>query len=223
MRYGWTRAVPGTKQYGILAAIDSRTNRIAWQRRMPHQLGFGGGSMTTAGNLVFHGEPDGNIQAYDAKTGDLIWQFQTGFGADSPVMTYEIDAKIVTEPTGSSPDAPGLSWKNSINVAHASSAAYHDSTRRLYVLTDDPQGFVYQLSTDNYALLSSHALGRHGLALTVSNDGSRVYIVAEGANAGDPRQLHVLDATQAGLPLVQANPLDIPNSSNGAVLLAANG
>jgi quinohemoprotein ethanol dehydrogenase len=92
-RYGWTRAVPGTKQYGILAAIDSRTNRIAWQRRMPHQLGFGGGSMTTAGNLVFHGEPDGNIQAYDAKTGDLIWQFQTGFGADSPVMTYEIDGE----------------------------------------------------------------------------------------------------------------------------------
>jgi plastocyanin len=46
--------------------------------------------MTTAGNLVFHGEPDGNLQAYDAKTGDLLWQFQTGFGADSPAMTYAV-------------------------------------------------------------------------------------------------------------------------------------
>ena len=60
---------------------------------MPHQLGFGGGTMTTAGNLVFHGEPDGNLQAYHARTGDLLWQFQTGFGADSPAMTYEIEGE----------------------------------------------------------------------------------------------------------------------------------
>ncbi|HYU46582.1 MAG TPA: hypothetical protein VEK84_10455, partial [Terriglobales bacterium] len=134
--------------------------------------------------------------------------------------SYEIDVNVVTQPAGPSPDAPGLIWKNSVNVAHASAAAYHDSTRRLYVLTDDPQGFVYQASTDNYSVLSSHALGRHALTLAVANDGSRVYVVSEGANAGDPRQLHVLDATQPGLPLVQANPLDIPNSSNGAVLLS---
>jgi alcohol dehydrogenase (cytochrome c) len=92
-RYGWTRNVPGTKQYGILAALDSRTNRIAWQRRMPYQIGFGGGTMTTAGNLLFHGEPDGNFQAYDARTGELLWEFQTGFGADSPSMTYEVDGE----------------------------------------------------------------------------------------------------------------------------------
>ena len=105
-------------------------------------------------------------------------------------------------------------------MAHASAVAYHDATRRLYVLTDDPQGFVYQVSTDNYAVLSSHALGRHGLTLAVSNDGSRVYVVAEGANTGALRQLHVLDATQAGLPLVQAQPMDIANSANSAVVLA---
>lgn len=132
--------------------------------------------------------------------------------------SYEIDVNVVTQISSTSPDSPGLAWDNSINVAHASAVAYHDSTRRLYVLTDDPQGFVYQVSTDNYALLTSHALGHHGLALAVSNDGSRIYVIAEGTNAGDPRQLHVLDATQAGLPLVQANPLDIPNSANGIVV-----
>jgi plastocyanin len=89
-RYGWTRNVPGTGQYGFLVALDSRTNKIVWKKRTPYQLGFGGGTMTTAGNLVFHGEPDGNIQAHDARTGDLLWQFQTGFGADSPTMTYEV-------------------------------------------------------------------------------------------------------------------------------------
>jgi plastocyanin len=89
-RFGWTRNVPGTKQYGLLVAVDGRTNRIVWRKRMPYQLGFGGGTMTTAGNLVFHGEPDGRLQAYDATTGDLLWEFQTGFGADSPAMTYEV-------------------------------------------------------------------------------------------------------------------------------------
>jgi plastocyanin len=74
----------------LLVAVDSRTNRIAWQKRLPYQLGFGGGTMATAGDLVFHGEPDGNVQAYHARTGELLWQFQTGFGADSPPMTYEI-------------------------------------------------------------------------------------------------------------------------------------
>src|SRR5262249_22880259 len=102
--------------------------------------------------------------------------------------SYEVDVNVVTETTSPSPDSPALSWKNSINVAHALAVAYHDATRRLYVLTDDPQGFVYEVSTDNYALLSSYAVGQQGLTLAVSNDGSRVYVVASAAKDSDPRQ-----------------------------------
>jgi quinohemoprotein ethanol dehydrogenase len=47
--------------------------------------------MTTAGGIAFHGNGDGNFQAYDAKTGNLLWQWQTGAGADAPAMTYMID------------------------------------------------------------------------------------------------------------------------------------
>ena len=47
--------------------------------------------LSTAGGLVFHGEPDGNVQAYDTRAGDLLWQWQTGFGADGPPVTHEID------------------------------------------------------------------------------------------------------------------------------------
>ena len=49
----------------------------------------GSGVTATAGGLVFHGEPDGNLQAYDARTGDLIWQFQTGFYESGPVAVYQ--------------------------------------------------------------------------------------------------------------------------------------
>lgn len=58
---------------------------------MPYSVGQGSGALATGGGIVFHGEPDGNFQAYDDKTGDLLWQWQTGAGADAPAITYEID------------------------------------------------------------------------------------------------------------------------------------
>jgi glucose dehydrogenase/plastocyanin len=85
-------AVPtgaGIKYSGILAAVDAKTNKIAWQKEMPYEIQNGGGVTATAGGLIFHGEPDGNLQAYDAKTGELLWQFQTGGNANNPVSTYE--------------------------------------------------------------------------------------------------------------------------------------
>jgi quinohemoprotein ethanol dehydrogenase len=81
----------GAKYGGTLTAVDSRTNKIAWQKRMPYSIGQGSGSLVTASDVLFHGEPDGKVQAYDAKTGDLLWQWQTGAGADAPAITYEID------------------------------------------------------------------------------------------------------------------------------------
>ena len=81
----------GAKYGGTLTAVDSRTNKIAWQQRRPYSIGQGSGALATAGDLVFHGEPDGQFQAYDARNGELLWQWQTGAGADAPAITYEID------------------------------------------------------------------------------------------------------------------------------------
>jgi quinohemoprotein ethanol dehydrogenase len=81
----------GAKYGGTLTAVDSRTNKIAWQKRTPYSIGQGSGALATAGDIVFHGEPDGQFQAYDARSGELLWQWQTGAGADAPAITYEID------------------------------------------------------------------------------------------------------------------------------------
>ena len=81
----------GTRNAGTLTAMDSRTNKIVWQKKMPYSIGQGSGALSTAGGVVFHGEPDGKVQAYDDKTGDLLWEFQTAAGADAPAATYEID------------------------------------------------------------------------------------------------------------------------------------
>jgi quinohemoprotein ethanol dehydrogenase len=87
-----TQAPPiGSPLSGTFTAIDSHTNKIAWQHRMPYRMGGGGGSTVTAGGLLLRGEPDGNFVAVDAKTGELLWKFQTGFGADAPAVVYEVD------------------------------------------------------------------------------------------------------------------------------------
>ncbi|HXH12549.1 MAG TPA: PQQ-binding-like beta-propeller repeat protein [Alphaproteobacteria bacterium] len=91
---GGTQAAPiGSPMYGTFTAIDSRTNKIVWQKKMPYRIGMGSGAMTTAGGLVFHGHPDGNFLAFDARTGEELWRFQTGFGADAPAITYEVDGE----------------------------------------------------------------------------------------------------------------------------------
>jgi alcohol dehydrogenase (cytochrome c) len=81
----------GAKYGGTLTAVDSRTNKIVWQKKTSYSIGQGSGALATATDLVFHGEPDGNFQAYDAKTGELLWQWQTGAGADAPAISYEVD------------------------------------------------------------------------------------------------------------------------------------
>jgi quinohemoprotein ethanol dehydrogenase len=93
LRYvGGSQASPiGSPWSGTFTAIDSKTNKIAWQHETPYRMGAAGGSAATAGGLVFRGDPDGNLLAVDAKTGEELWRFQTGFGADAPAILYEVD------------------------------------------------------------------------------------------------------------------------------------
>ena len=78
---------------GTFTAIDSNTNKIAWQHKMPYRMGGGSGSSVTASGLLFRGEPDGNFVAVNAKTGETLWKFQTGFGPDAPPIIYEVDGE----------------------------------------------------------------------------------------------------------------------------------
>lgn len=89
---GPTTKVPGLPHFAVLAAIDSQTGKIAWKKQMRPGTLRGGGTLTTAGGLLFRLDADGNFNAYDAKTGDVLWQFQTGYagGAGTP-STFDID------------------------------------------------------------------------------------------------------------------------------------
>jgi glucose dehydrogenase len=68
----------------MLTAIDTRTGRAAWKQEQPGLYGFGSGTLTAGCGLVFHSEPTGEFMALDTQTGEILWKFQTGFGADAP-------------------------------------------------------------------------------------------------------------------------------------------
>jgi quinohemoprotein ethanol dehydrogenase len=81
--------VPGLSKlsFGVLAAIDSRTDKIAWRKELHNARSTG--ALATAGGLVFQMASDGNLQAYKAENGSLVWQFQTGARTGGPPVAFD--------------------------------------------------------------------------------------------------------------------------------------
>jgi quinohemoprotein ethanol dehydrogenase len=58
-----------------------------------HQDFFNGGTLATAGNLVFQGTADGYLSAYDATSGKRLWHFYAGLGIISAPISYAVGGK----------------------------------------------------------------------------------------------------------------------------------
>jgi quinohemoprotein ethanol dehydrogenase len=73
---------------GFLTAYDMKTGKIAWQKSFPKESCYSG-AVSTAGNVVFSGRNNGEFVAYNATTGEQLWSFQTGAGANAAPAVYE--------------------------------------------------------------------------------------------------------------------------------------
>lgn len=76
-------------RWGLVSAVDLSSGHLRWQHKTPEPLV--GGVLATAGGLIFTGEGNGNIDALDAVSGKLLWQYKCDAGANAPPITYEID------------------------------------------------------------------------------------------------------------------------------------
>jgi glucose dehydrogenase len=79
-------------QRGALIAWDPVTQKEKW--RANGGASIGGGTVTTAGNLVIQVVPDGHLVAYSADKGEKLLDVQTGMrGGMGPPVTYMLDGK----------------------------------------------------------------------------------------------------------------------------------
>jgi quinohemoprotein ethanol dehydrogenase len=82
---------PKNPAFGRLLAWDPVKQKEAW--RVEHVAPWNGGTLTTAGNLVFQGTADGRFVAYNATTGEKLWESATGTGVVAAASTYMLDGQ----------------------------------------------------------------------------------------------------------------------------------
>jgi quinohemoprotein ethanol dehydrogenase len=76
---------------GALVAWDPVHGKPAW--KVPLDTVWNGGTLATAGGLVFQGTADGWLSAYDATSGKRLWRFNAGHGVIAPPISYEAGGK----------------------------------------------------------------------------------------------------------------------------------
>jgi alcohol dehydrogenase (cytochrome c) len=92
-------AVDAENMAGSVSAFDPATGNEVWRWR--NTVPMCGSVLTTGGGLVFAGEPSGEFHAFNARTGEPLWQFQCGSGHHSSPTTYSVGGRqFVAVPTG---------------------------------------------------------------------------------------------------------------------------
>ncbi len=92
-------APPGGKASARLEAIDPLTGKSAWS--IEYALPGLGSVLATGGNLVFNGDSEGLVHAYDAKSGKELWKFNVGSGIRSGLISYKAGGKqYILVPSG---------------------------------------------------------------------------------------------------------------------------
>ena len=77
------------KTTGALMAWDPVARKARWT--VPYAGPINGGTLSTAGNLVFQGTAGGELRAYTADTGKLLWSFPAQTGVVAGPMTYSVN------------------------------------------------------------------------------------------------------------------------------------
>jgi quinohemoprotein ethanol dehydrogenase len=73
---------------GSLVAWDPVAQTVRWRVTLPTL--WNGGTLATAGDLVFQGTGDGYFTAYDGSTGASLWRFNAGLGIIGAPISYSV-------------------------------------------------------------------------------------------------------------------------------------
>ena len=76
---------------GHISAWDPILQEERW--RVTHESPWNGGILSTAGNLLLQGNAEGQLVAYSADQGELLWQFDAQTGIVAPPVTFRRDGE----------------------------------------------------------------------------------------------------------------------------------
>jgi alcohol dehydrogenase (cytochrome c) len=76
---------------GWVTAINAEDGSVRWKVQTPKPMVAG--ITATAGGLVFTGDLDGQVLAYDVTSGTVLWRKPTGGAIGGGVITYEAGGK----------------------------------------------------------------------------------------------------------------------------------
>jgi quinohemoprotein ethanol dehydrogenase len=110
-----------------LLAWDPVARSARW--RVLHTDTVGGGTLTTAGNLVFQGTDTGRLVAYSADRGAKLWEMNVGLGIMAAPSTYSLDGRQYVSVLAGLGGAVGLYGRNP--------QSHYKATGRVYTFTLD--------------------------------------------------------------------------------------
>ena len=82
-------AAPMPEPKAHLKAFDPLTGEVVWSVR--NKSGYNGGVLATAGGIIFQGDGDGVVTAFNTDNGELLWSYEAFATIGAPPITYEID------------------------------------------------------------------------------------------------------------------------------------
>ena len=89
---GWAGRDRNLWSTSILEAIDYKTGKVAWRRDIGTGEGVAG-ILTTAGNVLFTADNNGNLIALEPATGKALWHVPLGEHMATAPSTYMLDGR----------------------------------------------------------------------------------------------------------------------------------
>ncbi len=75
----------------VVKALDYKNGKVRWEHKFPGRGTAGSGFLSTAGHLLFSGDPSGNLVAWNPEDGKILWHMKLTANVSNGPMTYTLD------------------------------------------------------------------------------------------------------------------------------------